>query len=249
MLKRLKILNREELSIEETIRLIQQGDGESEIENQLIQKYIPFIQNTATKVCKRYIRTSDDDEFSIALIAFNEAIHNYSENKGSSFLSFASLVIRRRIIDYIRQEQRKKVSLSIDYVDTDKENMENIAEVKASFKEFEQRRETEYRREEIFHLQEQLAVYGITLAEVSEQSPKHQDARENMLMIAKTIIQNPELKEFLIEKKRLPMKALTKSITMSRKTIERNRKYIITLCIVLMEDYRYLQDYLKEWTS
>ncbi|MCD8510679.1 MAG: sigma-70 family RNA polymerase sigma factor [Bacillus sp. (in: Bacteria)] len=120
------------LTVEETIRLIQQGDEDHE--NEFIKKYIPFIQNTATKVCKRYIRTTDDDEFSIALIAFNEAIHNFSENKGSSFLSFASLVIRRRIIDYIRQEQRKKVSLSIDYTDEDKENMENIAEVKASLK-------------------------------------------------------------------------------------------------------------------
>lgn len=251
VLKRLKISKKgiltNQLTVEQIIRHIQQGD--KKYENELIEKYIPFIQNTATKVCKRYIRTTDDDEFSIALIAFNEAIHNYSENKGSSFLSFASLVIRRRIIDYIRQEQRKRISLSIDYTDEDKENMENIAEVKASFKEYKERLEKEYRREEIFHLQEQLSQYGITLTEVTEQSPKHQDARENMLGIARAIVDDNELKDFLVEKRRLPMKALTDNITMSRKTIERNRKYIITLCIVLMEDYRYLQEYLKGWTS
>ncbi|MCD8510678.1 MAG: hypothetical protein LRY73_12945 [Bacillus sp. (in: Bacteria)] len=98
-------------------------------------------------------------------------------------------------------------------------------------------------------MQEQLSYFGITLSEVTEQSPKHQDARENMLGIAKTIVEDMELKKFLVEKKRLPMKALSDNITMSRKTIERNRKYIITLCIVLMEDYRYLQEYLKGWTT
>ncbi|WP_096190646.1 RNA polymerase sigma-I factor [Evansella halocellulosilytica] len=224
-------------------------DGHEELENDLIKQYIPFIRKTTAKVCKRYISTTEDDEYSIALIAFSEAIRQYSPEKGSSFLSFASLVIRRRVIDYIRQEQRRRTPISIDYTETDKENMENVAEVHASVQEYENMLENEYRREEIIHLQENLHTYGITLSEVSEQSPKHQDARENMLEIAKTVVMNDDLRETLIEKKRLPMKHLTNEIAMSRKTIERNRKYIITLTLILMEDYRYLKDYLKEWIS
>ena len=234
-------------SIEQIVADIQAGDSDQE--NFLIKQYIPFIRKITANVCKRYIRTTDDDEFSIALIAFSEAIKQYSTDKGSSFLSFASLVIRRRVIDYIRQEQRRRISLSMDFTEDDRENMENMAEVQASFKEYKEVQETEHRREEIFHLTEKLAEFRITLTEVSVQSPKHQDARENMLNISKAVIEDEDLRYFLIEKKRLPMKELTKKISMSRKTIERNRKYIITLCIVLMEDYRYLQDYLKEWIT
>lgn len=247
MLKRLFTNNIDQHSLNETIMEIQ--DGHEELENDLIKQYIPFIRKTTAKVCKRYISTTEDDEYSIALIAFSEAIRQYSPEKGSSFLSFASLVIRRRVIDYIRQEQRRRTPISIDYTETDKENMENVAEVHASVQEYENMLENEYRREEIIHLQENLHTYGITLSEVSEQSPKHQDARENMLEIAKTVVMNDDLRETLIEKKRLPMKHLTNEIAMSRKTIERNRKYIITLTLILMEDYRYLKDYLKEWIS
>ncbi|WP_236939237.1 RNA polymerase sigma-I factor [Evansella clarkii] len=247
MLKRLMYKEKETDTIEQTVAAIQEGDSEQE--NLFIEQYIPFIRKTTAKVCKRYIRTSEDEEFSVALMAFNEAIKQYSSNKGSSFLSFASLVIRRRVIDYIRQEQRRRVTLSIDFTEEDKENMENLAEVQASFKEYKEIIETEHRREEILHLQEKLGEFGISLSEVAAQSPKHQDARENMLEIAQVVVSNEKFKEFLLEKQRLPMKELTKSISMSRKTIERNRKYIITLCLVLLEDYRYLQDYLKEWVS
>ncbi|UCZ54846.1 RNA polymerase sigma-I factor [Bacillus shivajii] len=247
MLKRLLNKNTDQSSLNDLVMKIQ--GGHNEYESDLIEQYIPFIRKTTSKVCKRYISSTEDDEYSIALIAFSEAIHQYSPDKGSSFLSFASLVIRRRVIDYIRQEQRRRTSISMDYTETDKENMENVAEVHASFQEYHSKLENEYRREEIIHLQENLSQYGITLAEVSEQSPKHKDARENMLEIAKTVINDDNLRETLIEKKRLPMKQLMNEITMSRKTIERNRKYIITLTIILMEDYRYLKDYLKEWIS
>ncbi len=244
VLKRLTI-NSNKIDINETVMEIQRGNVR--LENDLIEQYIPFIRKTTAKVCKRYINTSEDDEYSIALIAFNEAIHQYSPDKGSSFLSFASLVIRRRVIDFIRQEQRRKTPLSIDYQDDENENMENVAEIHASFQDYYEKQEREYRREEILHLNEQLKAFKISLSDVAKQCPKHQDARENMVQIAKTVVDHDLLRTTLITKKRLPIKELTKHISMSRKTIERNRKYIIAVSLVLMEEYRYLKDYLKEW--
>ncbi|WP_280768794.1 RNA polymerase sigma-I factor [Salipaludibacillus daqingensis] len=226
--------------------MIQKGLNEH-AENELIDQYIPFIKKVTSGVCKRYINPSSDDEFSIAMIAFSEAIHKYSPDKGSSFLSFASLVIRRRVIDYIRMEQRKKTSLSLDYKEEDRENMENIAEVSASFQDYYQGMEREYRKEEIHHFQERLSLFEIQLSEIAAQCPKHTDARVNMVKIAKTIIEHEDLLKILMQKKRLPVKQLMEYITMSRKTIERNRKYIIALVIVLLEDYQYLKDYLREW--
>ncbi|ATA59272.1 RNA polymerase sigma factor SigI [Geobacillus stearothermophilus] len=54
--------------------------------NELIEQYKPFIAKTASSVCKRFIR-EEDDEASIGLIAFNEAIEKYAPHKGGSFLS------------------------------------------------------------------------------------------------------------------------------------------------------------------
>ncbi|MBU9711328.1 RNA polymerase sigma-I factor [Evansella tamaricis] len=234
-------------TVEEVVAQIQNGNNDKK--NQFIEQYIPFIRKTASKVCKRYISPSVDDEYSIALMAFDEAIQQYSPEKGSSFLAFAALVVKRRVIDYIRYEQRRRVSLSIDYTEEDKENMENAAEVHASVKNYEHHLESQYRRDEIIQLQEKLRIYDISLSDVSKQSPKHKDARENMLQIANCVVGEEEMRLYLIEKKRLPMKELSKRISMSRKTIERNRKYIIALCVILMEDFQYLRDYLKGWLS
>jgi RNA polymerase sigma factor len=72
--------------------------------NNFISQYENFIIKCASSAAHSYISKSDD-EWSIALHAFTEAIRNYSMEKGS-FLNFAELVIRRRIIDLIRSRSR-----------------------------------------------------------------------------------------------------------------------------------------------
>ena len=92
-------------SLEEKVQLIQQGD--MRLQNELIDSYKPFIAKTVSSVCKRYIDESDD-EFSIGLIAFNEAIQKYIE-KGHSFISFSEILIQRRVIDFIRRQSKYKI--------------------------------------------------------------------------------------------------------------------------------------------
>ena len=49
----------------------------------------------------------------------------------------------------------------------------------------------------------------------------------------------------MYREKRLPIKELEKQVNVSRKTIERNRKYIIAISIILFGEFDYLRDYLK----
>jgi len=44
---------------------------------------------------------TQSDEYSIALIAFNEAIESYDLDKKTKFVSFSKQVIKRRLIDYL----------------------------------------------------------------------------------------------------------------------------------------------------
>src|SRR5690625_6528731 len=85
----------------------QQGD--SEILNHLLKAYQPFIAKCVSSVCKRYIDPEHDDEFSIGLSAFHSAIEIFSPVKGSSFLSFAKLVITRRVIDDRSEEHTSEL--------------------------------------------------------------------------------------------------------------------------------------------
>ncbi|WP_246938499.1 RNA polymerase sigma factor SigI [Bacillus pinisoli] len=224
-------------------KVIDIQNGNVELKDELINDYKPFIAKTVSKVCKRYI-TEMDDEFSIGLIAFNESIEKYSSDKGSSLLSFAELIIKRRVIDFIRKESRQQ-TVKLDSQINDEETVQNKYEVDVSVDNYYKKLEEEHRRDEIFHYQSVLKQFDLSFQDLVENSPKHSDARENAMKVAKEVISNSEFKRILFEKKRLPMKDLEKEVEVSRKTIERNRKYIIAVCIIMASDYTFLKEYVK----
>lgn len=230
-----------ESAVEDFVFQIQNGDEHRRTE--LIESYKPFVSKTVSSVCKRYIDNSNDDEFSIGLIAFNEAINSYKVNKGSSFLSFATLVIKRRVIDYIRKEAKQKYILSFSNDDIKKES--DWHEVAASTEQFQLDIEAEQRKEEISHFSDRLGEFGLSFSELVNVSPKHRDTREMAISIAKLVYNNLELRRQLFTKKKLPIKELLKEVDVSKKTLERNRKYIIAIVLIISEDYLFLKEYLK----
>ncbi|PLS02814.1 RNA polymerase sigma factor SigI [Neobacillus cucumis] len=243
MLGLLFMTKKKKRTLEETVLLIQQG--ERELLNQLIDSYKPFIAKTVSSVCRRYIYESDD-EFSIGLIAFNEAIEKYSPDKGSSLLSFSEVIIKRRVIDYIRK-QTKNQHISIDITDPlqEDESPGTVIVNELSLDEFQKKNDEQLRKEEILHFQQLLSTFDLSFSDLVENSPKHADARKSAILTAKMLVANTELKEILMEKKRLPIKQLETMVNVSRKTIERNRKYIIAVALILSSDYVYMKDYIK----
>lgn len=234
---------KKKLSLEETVLLIQQGDRS--LLNELIESYKPFIAKTVSSVCRRYIYETDD-EFSIGLIAFNEAIEKYSTERGSSLLSFSEVIIKRRVIDYIRK-QTKYPQISIDITNSSQEEESAGAVIvnELSLDDFHKKNDEQLRKEEILNFQALLESFNLNLYDLVENSPKHADARKSAILTAKMLVADDELKGLLFEKKRLPIKQLEKMVKVSRKTIERNRKYIIAVALILSSDYVYMKDYLK----
>ncbi|HLR40029.1 MAG TPA: RNA polymerase sigma-I factor [Virgibacillus sp.] len=230
------------MPLEEMIALAQAGDDT--IQNYLLKTYQPFIAKCVSEVCRRYIDPQRDDEFSIGLSAFNDAIFSFSSEKGSSFFSFAKLVVKRRVIDYIRSINKTPLAASLDEL-YDEEQMENPLEIAAAKEIHFQELDAWHRKEEIRDFQEKLRTYKLTLEELTEISPKHKDSRESAVQIARIIFEDPELREHVRTKKRMPMKDLVNKVNVSKKTLERNRKFILAMFIVFNEDYVYLKDYLK----
>ncbi|BCJ88125.1 RNA polymerase sigma factor SigI [Effusibacillus dendaii] len=229
----------------EWVELAQQGNPS--VRNKLLEDYIPFIAKTASKTSGRYIERGVDDEFSIALSAFNEAIDRYNVQKGTSFLAFAETVIKRRLIDFYRsQSSRSKDRLLSEFdVEDGEENVINQIEIQKSIDLHKQTVETESRREEIFRFTEWLYEFGIDMEELVEISPKHADARFNAMEVARTIAEDAEMRAYLLEKKSLPLKLLSSKIAVSRKTVERQRKYIIAITLILIGEFEMLQEYIQ----
>ncbi|MEH7354961.1 RNA polymerase sigma factor SigI [Neobacillus drentensis] len=243
MLSLLFMTKKKKRTLEETVLLIQQGDRH--LLDELIDAYKPFIAKTVSSVCRRYIYESDD-EFSIGLIAFNEAIDKYSKERGSSLLSFSEVIIRRRVIDYIRKQTKNQhISIDITNASQDEDSAGSVIVNELSLDDFHKKNDEKLRKDEILNFQKLLTTFDLSFSDLVENSPKHADARKSAIMTAKLIVDNPELKELLFEKKRLPIKQLEKMVKVSRKTIERNRKYIIAIALILSNDYVYMKDYIK----
>lgn len=100
--------------------------------DQLIRQEEAFIIKTSSEITKRYI-TKSDDEWSIALMAFVQAVHDYNLEKGS-FIPFAKLVIKRRLIDYIRKQAKYQTEFFVDpnVFDMDKDANEADTSIRLS---------------------------------------------------------------------------------------------------------------------
>ena len=116
---------------------IQIQNGDENLLNGVLDDYKPFIKKTVSSVCKRYIYESDD-EFSIGLIAFHDAILKYNAQRGSSIISFSEVIIKRKVIDFIRKNGKfQDISIDMSVLDDEEESPVLTIEQYASVEEFD----------------------------------------------------------------------------------------------------------------
>jgi RNA polymerase sigma factor len=214
-------------------RIIQAQKGDIPSRERLIEEYRPFIIRVACHVSKRRI-SWNDDEASIGLIAFNEAIDRFHANQGKSFDSYAYQIIANRLIDEFR---RKRKTFNTHLVlDGDDEFELTAAEIASSMEAYEREETSNELASELMTYDEVLQQYGISLEELEECSPSHQDTRMQLIQIAKSFMRHPALIEHLVKTKQLPLKEMLKFVEVSKKTLERNRKYLISLILIYSFD-------------
>jgi RNA polymerase sigma factor len=63
--------------------------------------------------------------------------------------------------------------------------------------------------------------------------------------IGKKFSEDAELMSTLLVKKHLPIKELLERVEVSRKTLERNRKFLIAIALIYQGPYPYLRDFLQ----
>lgn len=209
--------------------------------SEFIEEYKPFIAACASGVVKRFLFFGEDDELSIALSAFYEAVMVYEKNKGH-FLSFAKGVIQRRLIDYLRKQ--KKQQLQTYHIDEVSEEWQGI-ESEISMGHYAIEKHEESLRDEIAALEKQLTAYGIAFSQLMENCPKHAKLVEDMKQAAAMLVQDRFLYEKFKENMRLPIKELAEITRIPQKKIERFRKYIIVVSVILDGDFEYLKDYVR----
>ncbi len=225
--------------------------------NAFIGKNRNFILACTSRTVRRFV-TESDDEYSVALSAFYEAIQNYSQDKGQ-FRSFAAQVIRRRLIDYIRSEARHAGEIPVEpysmdgEVDDDDEaaRMQMAVRAKSAQISYMSAAAGDEQsvpgslsvRDEIEAMQGILKRYGFSFYDLAEVSPKAEKTRRSCADIIAGMLQNPELMDFLRNSGTLPIKELCDTAKVRRKVIERHRKYIIAAVEIFDGDFPQLSEY------
>lgn len=207
----------------------------------LIRQYIPFIRAEASKFMERFC-TDSDDEYSIAMIAFHEAIIGYSRDRGA-FLNYAALLIRSRLTDYARKEKRHQGMVSLD--ETDAEDERTLLEQVADSRDvYEEAHNLEATQQEIAELASVMAEFGVSFADVADHSPRQERTKETCLRAIYYAMENRELLDALLRTKKLPLTGLVKSAGCDRKTLERHRKYVLAMLLIQTNGYEIIRGHL-----
>ncbi len=207
-----------------------------------------FILGCAYKTAHRFI-TESDDEYSIALIAFHEAVMTYDAGKGS-FKSFAGLVIKRRLLDWFDSQgkYRREVSVDLGGTETSEDDMLQPVQMEARNAVARQSMEADSSeaamRDEIEGVSDVLRAYDISFFDLADCSPKAQKTKDACGKVLRALLADGELLERLRRTKTLPSAALCRAAGVPKKILENHRKYIIAAAEILDGDYPGLAEYL-----
>jgi len=222
---------------------IEEAAADTQKMEELIIKYEPFILNCASSVTHRYI-TKSDDEWSIALLAFSQAVHHYHAEKGS-FLSFSALVIRRRLTDYLRSETRRRSEILAEPALFHSEVSDHSFALQKEITNKTKKSAQSELKLEIETVNEIFSSYGFCFFDLAACSPKAEKTKKSCAKVVCYILKNEFLLHHLQESKLLPIKIIEKNTNVPRKILERHRKYIIAAIEILSGEYPGLADYMR----
>jgi len=229
------------------MRNIDENAIQAQTDNQyldtFIRDYESYILHIAYKVTGIYI-TKRHDQWSIALLAFHEAVKSYDFKKGA-FLPFAEIVIRRRLYDYSRKQSRHDCEVLIDSytVEGEIENGGHTVKYEVMNKTAIQQESEEML--EIQMISEILAGYKIAFKELIDASPKAGKTKAVCGQAVLYLAENPALIKEMRKTKMLPLKIIEKNKKLPRKVLERHRKYIIAGAEIIYGDFPILSGYLR----
>lgn len=234
------------MKLREDIAQIIAAQEDSQAEDRLIRKYLPFIKSETAHFIHRIPREGVDDELSIAMFAFHEAVLSFHKDRGS-FITWASTAIKSRLIDYYRKEQRHNNTISLDQDNDDSENSKTLMEqLDNGCDEIDDRYSREATREEIMEFASQLTTFDLKLTDIAENCPKQDRtlaACHKCLAYAKT---HPELLDQLLLTHKLPLTALSNGSGVERKTLERHRKYLVAILLAYTNGFEIIRGHLRQ---
>ena len=228
----------------ELVEQVYAAKTDSDAADALIRQYMGFIRAEAAKFLHRAPVEGHDEEFSIVLLAFYEAILGYEKHRGA-FLAYASRGIRSRLIDHYRREKKhsKVVSLHEPIQDGEEDTLK-IDHLEDPKNPIETSHHKSAAKEEIMEFELCLKGFGISFSDVADNCPRQERTLRACQKVLLEARRHPEYLDELIQTKKLPITALSKLSGVDKKTLERHRKYLIAVLLAFTNGYEIIRGHL-----
>ena len=214
-------------------------------EEELLRSNEAFILRSASFVIGHPVNRSDD-EYSVALSAFWEAARTHDPSKGS-LQTYASVVIRHRLIDYIRNRNRygREISVEPDIFSGEKVLSSDNSEMQKNIgrKLVYEDLPDNILAEEINRLAAVLQYYQIDFFDLPNCCPKARKTRSVCLKASRFVCGIIKLLMHLRRTRKLPAAEMETGVPIARKLIDKFRKYIITSVEIEAGDFPGIREY------
>lgn len=213
--------------------------------SQFAKEQTHFIINCAYRATHRFISQSDD-EWSISLIAFSNAVKGYDQEKGG-FLPYAELLIKRSLVDYYRTTKKFDAEYFVSPEIFEFNSKDEEAEVSMKL-EIAQKLSTSMENslgDEIESVNAEFKSFGFSFYDLAQCSPKSQKTKNACKQAVLYVLEHPIVREEINQSKQLPIKLIQKNTNLPRKILENHRRYIIAVIKILSGEYPLLAEYLS----
>ncbi len=218
--------------------------GDPRLRDAFLSQEQQHILRLTRKILGKSI-TMSDDEWSVALLAVNEALTRYSFEKGN-FWSYAAVVIQSRTYDYYRSQGKAAKELLVR-PDAFGGNPDDAEEDLGITQEIASKTAVTIDRglaDEIEALSGELSGFEIDFFSLAEYAPKSEKTKKSCGDVLKAFFQPPPLTAELKRTGNFPVKQVLSRLWVSRKLLDRHRKYLIAAAVILGGDYPGLKEYL-----
>lgn len=185
-----------------------------------------------------------DEHMQVGMIAMQEAIIKYDATRGK-FSSFASQVVRSRLIDYERTVFRQTRNESLEMVAGEEQEL-SYSEIQQAMQHYQRSQERELMQLEIGAYGQELEAWGLSFTELVKVSPKQDRLRHRYFRAVRFVLDSPELLEWTNTHHKLPIQALMEGIDEKKRNLERGRKYILSMIVLIQGEYPRLKSRITE---
>ena len=202
----------------------------------LIELHKAFIIRTVSEFTGRYVSVENDDEYSIALGGFAEAIDRFEEEKGS-FLSYAKLVMLSRLKNNLRSKVKDVKVVSLDSLMESGQDFKGEEDAIDNYSIY---------YDEILQFKNELTKFNLTFDKLASRCPKHKDTRQRAFSIGVNSSENREIIDNTYTKKRLPIKMVAAFNKVTEKTVKGSKYFILSIMLVFVNKYENLMRWLRK---